>query len=202
MDSSKESNALVVLGAAGWRENADGSLSTGEILQERINAAILIIGSNNFDSIICVGGYTAGELNPSEADVIARSIKSYFDIHTDKSIPVIVEDQSLDTAENFRNIQDNVNDLNPNKITILSHSFHLGRAEMLARIMLGEGRKFGKVPADLVTAYHNKRSYITFPEVLRRFTRNVIIEAIATPLLAIDPQGRIPSLITRRRGKK
>ena len=149
-----------------------------------------------FDTVICCGGHTAGREHPSEAQFIANSLRT--------NAAILIEDGSIDTPDNFINVRPLIKEINPAEISILSHAFHLPRALLLAERFLGgdgHSRVISGIAADFVLEFRRTGVWPTLSELLRRYTLNSMLEAALFPMAFVDPNGRIPRLITRNRDR-
>lgn len=119
--NTNNADYLIILGT---------SLIKNEIspcLKYRCDCAIKYLKNNPNTKVVVSGGYTCGS-SISEAKVM----KEYLIINDIDNNRIIIEDKSLDTIDNIKYSFELI-DTN-SKIVILSNSYHVLRAKMIARL--------------------------------------------------------------------
>ncbi|HYK08422.1 MAG TPA: ElyC/SanA/YdcF family protein [Candidatus Eisenbacteria bacterium] len=173
---------LVALGE-NW---AKGKHGTRRALRERtVDTAIaadVLAQSGRFHTLIFSTGYTNGKNQIAEADAMADLVHA-IDPILSQQITILRETISHDTPTNFREIQKLIAHLQlEGPITVVAPQFHLKRARRIAQHL------------------HIPITTIATEKVLNLPTRPTpLVEYPLRALSLIDPDGRIPGLLTRRR---
>lgn len=199
MEKPAELQTIIVLGDGAWTRDESGKPVISPYSQERAQAAASLYLEGVGSQFIFCGGHTAGKEYPSEAEVLDDSFSTI--IHKSGLIlpERTIEGESLDTHENFENIKDLLSD-DIVRVGLLTSEWHIHRAAMIARAAFG--LEVEKLTAESIL----KRQYSEFKGYYRENLKTelpskLIRESILIALLKLDPKGRIPRLLTNRRGK-
>jgi vancomycin permeability regulator SanA len=118
------SNCLVLLGK-NWEDKVTPKLSIPSRITALAGAVKML--EDRFDYLIISGGFTIGHSKPSEAMAMKKYILQFFPELEHK---IIMEEVSIDTPENMRELLDI---LTPrDKVSIITLSFHCKRSYNLA----------------------------------------------------------------------
>jgi uncharacterized SAM-binding protein YcdF (DUF218 family) len=208
-EARSELPTVIVLGS-GFREDEAGKiiqpLQLGLEGKMRVLAAGMLFESGSTDKIIFSGGKTAGVDSESEARVMQEYLQRKF-----KTIPaeaIILEENSLSTDENAKNVQgilDNYEGGVIQQAILLTSQTHLARAK---KIFARAGLDFlqGKAAEELLMSRSSKYTnhylvfldhYLNSPRVKKQKKRELILSA----LLLVDRQGKITDFLVKRRQK-
>lgn len=193
---------LVVLGK-NWRGYPPRNRPEGWRLHLSIESKLSALAAGHFfrsgrtETILIATGKTAGPDWPSEADAMRRYLMRRF-----PDIPetaVLLEDASIDTAENAELVAHALRASSPRPITLLTVGFHLPRSLKLFstyRIAVARG-----IAAEDMVAQRSPRHRTFIAGYLKsqRVRRERAKEALLRLLLLVDPKAAIPRLLTRRR---
>ena len=105
-----------------------------ELLQDRLDKALAYLEDNPDMTIVVSGGQ-----GPDEPTTEARAMADYLMEHGVEESQILLEDQSHNTAQNFRYsaqlLEQQGCDLEDTQVLVVSNGFHLTRARMLAERM-------------------------------------------------------------------
>ncbi|MDO8547813.1 MAG: YdcF family protein [Nitrospirales bacterium] len=158
-------------------------------------AAGHLVRSGRADAMLLSGGRTAGTDCPSEAEAMRAYIRKKFPDVPDQAI--LLEESSIDTAENAELIRTMTQDRAPQRITLLTIGFHLPRSLALFPIYgLPVERGIASETILAERSPHHQRFIRTFLKS-RRVKSETMKEALLRLLLLVDPRAKIPRLLTR-----
>ncbi|MBU2564600.1 YdcF family protein [Patescibacteria group bacterium] len=194
--------ALVVLGK-NWREYPPKKANKDWPLRLSIESKMSALAAGEMfkagltDKIIFSTGKTAGKYWPSEAEIMSDYLKKNYSIPDDA---IILEKESIDTVENAEMVAEIIEKHNIKNIALMTSHYHLKRSVGLFN---DYGMEVHSFPSEEMI---KKRSshYEKFVEnYLKsgRVKKEKIKEAVLRSLLVIDSKGKIPRIITKRRGK-
>lgn len=115
----RDADALIILGY-----KSDGHVPH-PLMQERLSAALHVLGHASFKRIICSGGAVGGELAE------ALLMKKYLVAHGVDEQHIILEDASWDTVENVAYSHRIMQHYELKTAVVISNSFHLRRISMI-----------------------------------------------------------------------
>lgn len=148
--------------------------------------------------LIISGGKTFGEELPSEAQIITDYLTKHFKIPEGV---IIKEEHSTSTVENIKNVEEILKDKKINgKLAIITNAYHIQRVQ---KILEEEGLEANAATAEEILLKRSGHYKPLLEKYLSSGSMKVkeVKEAILRSLLIIDPQGKIPGIITRRTRK-
>ena len=163
------------------------TIATGEMYKEGLARKLIISG-----------GKTFGEELPSEAQIIADYLIKHFEIPEEV---MIKEEDSTDTVENIKNVEKILKDENiSGKLAVITNTYHIQRVQ---KILKEEGLEANAVTAEEMLLKRSGHYKPLLEKYLSSGSMKVkkIKEAVLRSLLIIDPQGKIPRIITSKTRK-
>lgn len=146
----------------------------------RVLAAGLIASEGMVSELILSGGKTAGQENPSEAELMKKFLlEKYPDL---ANFTLHLEDSSIDTLENAKAIAEMVQDKGEEPILLITNEYHMLRA---SRIFKNQGLNINEIPAELVVP----KQKIPVGELKKKQA----IELALRAMMRLDPSGRLPN---------
>ena len=195
-EASRRYPVLLVLGGGFKREPASPPALTSES-HMRILAAGEMFKQGMIGKIVLAGGKTAGDDNPSEAQVMKAYLQKKYPRISDENI--ILEENSVDTSENMENINRLLEERGFNEAILLTSELHLKRAEQLARqynLNIIEGHA-----AEDEIINRSPRHYERFVDNYTAscgYKMAQVKEFILRSLLVVDRGGKIPRFLAHQ----
>ena len=191
---------LVVLGK-NWRGYPPRNTPPGWRLHLSLESKMTALAAGHLarsgraDAMLLSGGRTAGPDWPSEAEAMRAYIRKKFPDVPDQAI--LLEESSIDTAENAELIRTMTQDRAPRRITLLTIGFHLPRSLAIFPIH-GLPIEHGIASEDVLAERSPRhRAFILKYEKSPRVVAERAKEALLRLLLLVDPKAKIPRLLTR-----
>jgi uncharacterized SAM-binding protein YcdF (DUF218 family) len=98
-------------------------------------AAGVLLQRGAGDLIIFSGGHTAGREYPTEAAKMFEAMRGQFSEEEVPSTAIKLEQESLDTAGNLREIQERLPGYEVDRLVLVTVGYHLPRVRRLARLL-------------------------------------------------------------------
>lgn len=194
--AEREPSFPVVVVLGGGFKRTDLGVELGLPSRLRVLAAGEMLKDGIAKRIILSGGKTAGEENPSEAEVMRDYIhKRWPDIELDR---IILEEESLDTTENMENTKKILDQEGLGEAVILTSKSHLKRAQHLAR-EYGLEETVGKSAEDELA--RRSHHYEHFLERYKRSCESIkarAVEFFISSVMIVNRKGTIFRRIAHR----
>ncbi len=191
--------AVIVVGEF-WRDNPNKQkLGTWEPvlnIESKMSAlaAAEMVKAGLADKIIISAGATAGPEQPSEAGAMLEFMVKNCPEIVGKT--VILENESIDTAENAENVLPILEKYNLHNVALMAMGSHLPRTKKLFEAYGISAKAFPSEEFLVKRSPHYERfvqKYLHSPRMLSRLTR----EAILRSLLVVDTKGKMLQKLTK-----
>jgi uncharacterized SAM-binding protein YcdF (DUF218 family) len=144
------------------------------------------------------GGHTAGTGHPSESAAMRDYLYAHSPRRESELLSVLLEEKSIDTADNARRVREVCQDHGFRTIALLTTAHHLAAARGLFRTF---GLNVCAVYAAEDVLHVRSRHHERFVRRYRgscRYKREWVREQVRRPLLLADPRGRALRHVTNR----